>query len=85
MRALTGKRLEVGEGVESEIDFAGGAAEFVAADAFEEISGEIAGLDKFFEGEMRVDAGGDYVGGDFFAGFQCDSGCAAVFDDDFVD
>jgi len=68
VRALAGERFEVGEGVEREIDFAGGAAEFVAADAFEKISGEIAGLEKFFEGEMRVDAGGDYVGGDFFAG-----------------
>src|SRR5712672_1448129 len=46
MRALTGKRLEVGEGVEREIDFARGAAEFVAADTFEEISGEVAGLEK---------------------------------------
>jgi len=39
---------------------------------------------EIFRSEMRVDAGGDYVGRDFFAGFQRYSGCAAVFNDNFV-
>src|SRR5258706_377087 len=78
MRGLTGPGFENGERVKSEIDFAGGAAEFVAADTFEEVGGELAGLKKFFEGEMRVDAGGDHIGGDFFAGLEYDAGRAAV-------
>ncbi len=77
--------FEFGETVEREVHFAGGAAIFVAANAFEEIAGQIAGLHKFFERQMRIDAGGDDGGGDFFAGFQDDAGCAAVLDEDSVD
>src|SRR5216683_1214748 len=82
MRALAGHGLEIGERVEREIDFAGGAAEFVAANTFEEIGGEFAGLKKFFESEMRVDAGGDDAGGNFFAGLEGYAGGAAIFYED---
>src|SRR5438445_298798 len=62
MRVGAGETFEIGKRVEGEIDFAGRAAEFVAADAFEEIGGKLAGFEKFFEGEMRVHAGGDDIG-----------------------
>src|SRR6266404_1012645 len=85
MGALAGQAFEIGERVESEIHFAGGAAEFVAADAFEEVIREFIGREKFLEGEMRVDAGGNYAGGNFFAGFESNAGSATVLYEDFVD
>src|SRR5882724_14734 len=85
MRAGAGETFEIGERVEGEIDFAGRAAEFVAADAFEEISGKLAGFKKFFESEMRVNAGGDDVGGEFLAALQSDTGGAAVLHENFSD
>src|SRR5216683_2990304 len=87
MRALAGHGLEIGERIERKIDFARGAAEFVAADAFEKVGGELAGIDEFFESEMRVDTGGDYAGGDFFAGFDenfVDGGLRADFRAEFA-
>src|ERR1700731_4411275 len=34
---------------------------------------------------MRIDTGRDHAGGNFFAGFEGDTGCAAIFDENFVD
>src|ERR1700722_10219257 len=45
-----GQADEIREAVEGQIYFAGGAAEFIAADVFEEIAGELALFDKFQEG-----------------------------------
>jgi len=67
MCAGAGEALEIWKCVEREIYFAGGAAVFVTTDTFEKIPGEYAGIEKFFEGEMGIDAGRDDVGGDFFA------------------
>ena len=80
MRAGTGQALEIGKRIEREIYFAGGAAVFVAADAFEKISGEFAGVEEFLEGEMWIDTGRNDVGGNFFAGLQGDAARASVFD-----
>src|SRR5580700_2565964 len=85
MRAGTGETFEIGKGAEREIHFAGGAAEFVAADAFKEIGGELARLEKFFKGEMRVDAGGDDAGEEFLATLQRDTAGTAVFCKNFSD
>src|SRR5260370_5202434 len=62
MRAGGGETFEIGKRVEREIDFAGGAAKFVAADAFEKIGWQFAGIEKFLEGDMGVDAGRNDVG-----------------------
>src|SRR4029077_16823314 len=40
--------------------------------------------EKFLEGEMGVDAGGDDAGGDFFTGFENDAGGAAILDENFI-
>ena len=64
-----GMALEIGEAVERKIHFAGGSAIFVASNAVEKIAGQFAGLQKFFEREMRIDAGRNDVGGYFFARF----------------
>src|SRR2546426_1816473 len=85
MRAGAREAFEIGKRVEGEIDFAGGAAKFVAADAFEEIAGQFAGFEKFFEGEVRIDAGGNNVGEKFFAILEGDAASAAVLDEDFAD
>ena len=66
MSAGAGQAFEIGKGVEREIYFAGRAAVFVTTDAFEKISGQLAGVEKPFECEMGIDAGRDDVGGDFF-------------------
>ena len=49
---VAGDRFEFGERVEGDVYFAGRAAEFVAADAFEKISGSSGRLQEFFEGEI---------------------------------
>ncbi len=63
----------------------GRAAEFVATDAFEKIAREFAGVEKFLEGEMGIDAGRDDFGGDFFAALQRNAAGAAALDNDFRD
>src|SRR5579859_1927523 len=83
MSAGAGQTLEIGEGIEREIHFAGRAAEFVAADAFEKIIGEFAGIEKFFESEMRIDAGRDDIGENFFAALQGHTASAAILDENF--
>src|SRR3989442_13880855 len=85
MRAGAREAFEIGKRVEGEIDFAGGAAKFVAADAFEEIAGQFAGFEKFFEGEVRIDAGGNDVSGELFTILKGDAASAAVLDEDFAD
>src|SRR5580700_741967 len=85
MRAGAGQTLEIGKRVKREIHFPGRAAVFVAADTFEKIRGQLAGVEKSFESEMRIDTGRDYVGGNFFAALQGDATAAAVFDEDFRD
>src|SRR5580704_7277206 len=85
MRARSGETFEIGKCFECQIDLAGRAAEFVAAHTFEKISGELAGLEKFFEREMRINAGGDDVGEEFFAALENYSGRAAVFYQNFSD
>jgi len=45
MRAGAGQAFEIRKSVESEIDFAGRAAKFVAADAFEKNRREFAGFE----------------------------------------
>src|ERR1700674_1782719 len=85
MRARAREAFEIGKLVEGEIDFAGGAAKFVAADAFEKIGGKLAGLEEFLEREMRIDAGRDDVGGEFFAILENDAGGTAILDEDFAD
>ena len=85
MSARTGQAFEIGKRVECEIDFSGRAAKFVAADAFQEIGGQFAGFEEFFEGEMRVDAGGNNVGGEFFAILKGNAAGAAVLGENFAD
>src|SRR5258707_396913 len=80
-----GKHLKLGKRIERKIALAGRAAKFVAADTFEKIARQFAGLEKFFESEMRVDAGGNDAGGEFFAGLQNDTRGAAIFNQDFAD
>src|SRR5712691_10834909 len=70
MRALAGQAFEIGKLIESQIDFAGRAPEFVAAHPFEKIAGKLAGLQEFFKRKMRVDARGDDVGENFFAALE---------------
>src|SRR2546426_2814813 len=84
MRAGAGKTLEIGKGVEREIDLAGRTTKFVTADAFEKIGREFAGFEKFFEGEVRVDAGRDDVGGELFAILKGDAASAAVLGENFA-
>ena len=51
-----GRHLKSGEPVESEIHYARGAAELIAANAFEKVAGQFAGLQEFLEGKMRINA-----------------------------
>src|SRR5258708_3082873 len=85
MRARAGETFEIGKRVERQIDFAGRAAKFVAADAFEKIGREFAGIEKLFESEVRVDAGRDDVGGEFSTILKSDAASAAVLDQNFDD
>ena len=62
MIAGAGEAGEIRQAIESEIYFAGGTAIFVAANSLEKIGWEFAGLEKFFEREMRVDARRNYGG-----------------------
>src|SRR2546429_484961 len=50
MRARTRQAFEIRKGVQRKIDLAGRAPEFVMAHAFQEISRELTGFEKFFEG-----------------------------------
>jgi len=77
--------FEIGERAESDIDFAGRAAEFVALDAFDEIGGEVLGFHKGKKRVMGIDAGGDDVAADFFAGLEGDACGAAVLVENFCD
>jgi len=65
---------EIGKGVESEIHFSGRATIFVAANFFNEIGGQLSGIDKFEEREIRVEARRDDIGMNFFATFEDDEG-----------
>src|SRR5450432_1185523 len=85
MLANAGKGLEIRESAESDVYFAGRATEFVSADAIEEIRRQFFSVDKFFEGEMGIDAGRNDIGVNFFSVFQGDAGDPIVFYDDVVD
>src|ERR1700677_1092744 len=81
-----GQASEIGQAIEREIYFAGRAAEFVAAEVFEEIAGKVALFDKFQEGEIGVDAGRNDVGVNFFAGtFEDDAAGDTILDQNFGD
>jgi len=62
----------------------GGAAKFVAADAFKKIGGQLVRLEKFFEGQVRVDARGDDVGGEFFTILKGNATGTAVLCENFA-
>jgi hypothetical protein len=83
--AGAGKRFEIGKRAEGHVDFAGGAAKFVALDAGDEIGGKILGVHKGKKSVMGIDAGRDDVAADFFAGLEDDTGGAAIFVEDFPD
>ena len=74
-----GQTLEIGERVERKIHFAGRAAVFVTTDTIEKIRRQLAGFEKFLEGEMRVDTRRDDVGGYFFPALQSHAASAPVF------
>jgi len=76
---------EFGKRVEGEIHFAGGAAILVAVNFFEEFGGKIFGVEHFDESEIGINAGRNDFGVDFFAGFENDSGGAAVACENFRD
>src|SRR5207249_3846965 len=78
MGARPGKALEIGKRIEREIDFAGRAAKFVTADAFEKICGQFVRFEKFLEGEVGIDAGRDDVGGEFFTLLKGNAANSAV-------
>ncbi len=80
--AFAGHALEVRQAVEREIHFAGGAAVLVAANLFQEVVGDVAGLDEVDEGVLRVDAGGNDVGVNFVAVAEDDALRFAFLDDD---
>src|SRR5260370_23605990 len=65
--------------------FAGGAAVVVALEAGDEIGGEIHGGHEGEKRVMGIDAGGDDVASDFFAGLEDHAGGAAIFVEDFPD
>ena len=73
MMARAGQAGEIGQPVEREIHFAGGAAIFVAANVFEEIGGQFARFDEFQECEIGIDARGNNVGVNFLAAFEHDA------------
>src|ERR1700686_4803201 len=83
MRSSAGQRFAVGQRVERNVYFAGRATEFVAPHAFQEIRGQLRRLKKFFESEMRVNAGGYYVGGNLFSRLQNNPGRASFFHQNF--
>src|SRR5277367_258349 len=83
MRSGTGQTLEVGQRLERKIHFAGRAAVFVTTDAIEKIRRQLAGFEKFLEGEMRVDTRRDDAGRYFFPALQSHAARAPVFNKDF--
>ncbi len=56
MAARARQTFEIGERVESEIYFAGGAAIFVAADLFDEFVGQAARIHHFQKCKIGIDA-----------------------------
>ena len=85
VRAGPGHGFEIGEAVESDVHFAGGPTIFIAAHTLEKISGQLAGLQEFFERKVGIDAGGNHGSGYFLAGFQDDAGGTSIFHENSID
>src|SRR5258708_19911482 len=82
MRGGAGKALEVGQGIERNIDLARRAAEFVTADFFKKLVRELAFFNKTNESIARIDARGNQVGMDLVAVLKHHTLRAVVLDDD---
>src|SRR6478736_1266167 len=85
MRTGAGQALEIRQRVQSDIDFARGAAELVAPNVFQEFTRQLVFINELDKGKARVDAGGNYVAVNFITILQNYALSAVVLDNDLCD